>query len=176
MGINQDVLLSPIHNIFIELVIGPTCSIIYENEPAERNIMYQKPRPFSDTFFNLSELTTSAIQGIAITIGVLSVYWFSVAHGYGEAITRTIVFITLITSNITLTLVNRSFIYYILTTLKYKNKLVGIIIGSTILSVSTILYIEPVTRFFQFERLEVLQLISAIVIGFLSVIWYESVK
>jgi P-type Ca2+ transporter type 2C len=63
-------IFSPIHVIFLELIMGPTCSIIYENEPMEKNTMNQNPRPFSNTFFNWKELTTSIIQGLVITGGV----------------------------------------------------------------------------------------------------------
>jgi len=57
-------IFSPIHIIFLELIMGPTCSIIYENEPMEKNLMMQKPRPLTTNFFNLKELTTSIIQGL----------------------------------------------------------------------------------------------------------------
>jgi Ca2+-transporting ATPase len=71
-------ILSPVHIIFLELIMGPTCSIIYENEPAEKNTMLQKPRPFTTTFFNWNELVTSIIQGLMITAGVLLVYQYAV--------------------------------------------------------------------------------------------------
>jgi Ca2+-transporting ATPase len=45
-------IFSPIHIIFLELIMGPTCSIIFENEPMESNTMLSKPRPFTTTFFN----------------------------------------------------------------------------------------------------------------------------
>ncbi len=52
-------IFSPVHIIFLEIIMGPTCSIIYENEPMEDNLMLQKPRPLGTTFFNLKEITTS---------------------------------------------------------------------------------------------------------------------
>jgi Ca2+-transporting ATPase len=67
-------IFSPVHVIFLELIMGPTCSIIYENEPIEKNTMKLKPRPLSDTFFNWKELTTSILQGLAITVGTLGTY------------------------------------------------------------------------------------------------------
>src|SRR5690606_30925208 len=67
-------IFSPIHVIFLELIMGPTCSIIYENEPAERNIMSQRPRPFSHTFFDSAELGTSVLQGVVIFLAVIAVY------------------------------------------------------------------------------------------------------
>jgi len=169
-------IFSPIHIIFLELIMGPTCSIIYENEPMEKNTMIQKPRPFSTTFFNWKELTTSILQGLIITIGSLFVYQFSVHNGFNESLTRTMVFTVLISANIFLTLVNRSFYYSVMTTLKYKNNLVLIIIGFTIAILCLLLFIKPFTKFFSFESLNASQLCISITIGFLSVIWYELIK
>ena len=166
----------PIHIIFLELIMGPTCSIIYENEPMEKNAMIQKPRPLSTTFFNLKELTTSIIQGLMITAGTLIVYQYSVHQGFSESLTRTMVFTVLIAANIFLTLVNRSFYYSILTTLRYKNNLVLLIIGITIGTMGLLLYVKPLTRFFKFEHLTLFQLWISVGISFLCVIWYEVIK
>lgn len=169
-------IFSPIHIIFLELIMGPTCSIIFENEPMEKNTMIQKPRPFTTTFFNWKELTTSIIQGIAITLGTLFVYKYSVYNGFNEAHTRTMVFTALIASNIFLTLVNRSFYFSIFNTLRYKNNLILLIIGITITITGLLLFVPPLTAFFEFESLNVSQLFTCIGIGFISVIWYELVK
>ena len=169
-------IFSPVHIIFLELIMGPTCSIIYENEPIEKNTMVQKPRPFTTTFFNLKELTTSIIQGLIITCGTLIAYQYAVHQGFNEAITRTMVFTVLIAANIFLTLVNRSFYYSISTTMKYKNNLVLLIISLTIAISILLLYVKPLTQFFQFEYLNIVQSSISVGIGFLSVIWYEGVK
>jgi Ca2+-transporting ATPase len=169
-------IFSPIHIIFLEIIMGPTCSIIYENEPMNQNIMLQKPKPLTTTFFNWKELSISFIQGLFITVGTLFIYQYSVRNGYGEALTRTMTFIVLISANIFLTLINRSFYYSILTTLKYKNNMVLGIIFLTISIVGLILYVKPLTVFFEFETLNGLQLLTCFTVGFLSVIWYELVK
>jgi P-type Ca2+ transporter type 2C len=169
-------IFSPIHIIFLELIMGPTCSIIYENEPMEPNTMGQKPKPLSTTFFNLKELAISITQGLFITAGTLSVYQYAVTNDYNEAITRTMVFTVLITANIFLTLINRSFYYSILTTLKYKNDLVLFVVFITITLVGLILHVKPLTAFFEFASLNLNQLVICIFIGFISVIWYEAVK
>lgn len=169
-------IFSPIHIIFLELVMGPTCSIVYENEPMEKNTMSQKPRPFTTTFFSWRELSTSIVQGLIITVGSLSVYQFSVYQSFNENVTRTMVFLVLITSNVFLTLINRSFYYSIFTTLRYKNNLVFIIIGVTIAITSLILYLKPLTQFFQLEHLNLKQLCIAFGVGAISVLWYELVK
>ncbi len=169
-------IFSPVHIIFLELVMGPTCSIIYENEPMEEKTMIQKPRPFTNTFFKRKELTTSIVQGLAITVGTLSAYQYAVHQGLNESHTRTMVFTVLISANIFLTLINRSFYYSILTTLKYKNGLVLLIISVTIAITGLLLFVDPLAEFFGFEHLNFQQLSLCVIIGFLSVIWYEIIK
>lgn len=169
-------IFSPIHIIFLEIIMGPTCSIIYENEPIELNTMHQKPKALTNTFFNWEELSISIIQGLIITMGTLFIYKYSVNNNYNVNLTRTMVFTVLITANIFLTLINRSFYYSIFTTLKYKNSLVLFIILLTIAIVGLILYIKPLTTFFEFEKLNLQQLLTCIAIGFVSVIWFEVVK
>jgi len=169
-------IFSPIHVIFLELIMGPTCSIIYENEPMEKNLMLQKPKPISTTFFHWRELTVSIVQGLTITLGTLFIYHYAVYCSYDEALTRTMVFTDLVVANIFLTLINRSFYYSIWTTLKYKNRLVLYIIGITIALMVSLLFIPPLTTFFEFEVLNGPQLLLCIAIGFISVIWFELVK
>ncbi|RKS53736.1 Ca2+-transporting ATPase [Gillisia mitskevichiae] len=169
-------IFSPIHIILLELIMGPTCSIVYENEPIEKDIMTKKPRPISATFFNWKELTTSVLQGLVITLGTLGIYQFSISSGYDEATTRTMVFTTLISANIFLTFVNRSFYYSSLTTFKYENKLIPLIIGITLGITAMLLFIPAFTRFFEFELLNLYQIILSVSIGLISVIWYELVK
>jgi P-type Ca2+ transporter type 2C len=169
-------IFSPVHIIFLELIMGPTCSIIYENEPMEKNTMSRKPKPFTSTFFNWKELSVSIIQGIIITIGTLSTYQYCVFHNYSEPQTRTMVFSVLIVANIFLTLINRSFYYSTLSTMKYKNKMVPLIILITVLLWGCMLFVKPLTVFFGFERLSANQLALATGVGSISVAWFEIVK
>ncbi len=169
-------IFTPVHIIFLELIMGPTCSIIYENEPMEKHTMIQKPRPFTTTFFNWSELATSILQGFMITAGSLLIYQYAVLQGYTESITRSMVFTVLISSNIFLTLVNRSFYYSIFSTLKYKNNLVPLITIATVIISGLLIYVKPLAKFFQFDFLNTAQLAMSIIAGFLFVIWFECVK
>ena len=169
-------IFTPVHIIFLEIIMGPTCSIIYENEPMEQNLMLQKPRPLTTTFFNLKEITISIIQGLVITAGLLFVYRYCVGDGCTEPVARTTIFLTLIASNIFLTLANRSFYYSIFTTIHYKNNLVLMIIGLTILMTSLLLFIPVFATFFLFERVTLSQIGLSILVGFISVMWIEIYK
>ena len=176
LGWMYPTIFSPVHIIFLEIIMGPTCSIIYENEPMERNLMLEKPRPLTNTFFNLKEITISIVQGLAITLGLLFMYQYCTLNGYSETYTRTSVFLTLIASNIFLTLENRSFYYSILTTIRYKNNLVLLIIGITITVTSLLLFVPVFANFFLFEMVDATQIGFSVLIGFISVMWIEIYK
>jgi Ca2+-transporting ATPase len=169
-------IFTPVHIIFMELVMGPTCSIVYENEPMEKNAMQLPPRPFTNSFFSRPELSLSIVQGLVITAGALWAYQYAVGQGYNEALTRTMTFVTLISANIFLSLVNRSFYYSFITTLGYKNRLMAGVIFATVLLMGLMLYVDPVTRFFGLQRLHLVDLGWSFGAGFLSVIWFEGYK
>ncbi|OLY92775.1 Ca2+-transporting ATPase [Cnuella takakiae] len=169
-------IFSPVHIIFLELVMGPTCSIVYENEPLEPNLMQQPPRPYTTNFFNIRELSTSILQGLVITAGCLLGYQIMVQQGASEALTRTLTFSVLVIANIFLTLVNRSFYYSVFTTLRYPNKLITFVILITVLILVLLVFVPPLTAFFGFAQMDGQQWGLALLIGFCSVIWYEGVK
>lgn len=169
-------IFTPVHVIFLELIMGPTCSIVYENEPIEKNAMLQKPRKMTDTFLNWQELGISIVQGLAITAGVLSAYQYTVQNGGNEEQTRAMIFTTLIFANILLSLVNRSFYYSMLESFKNKNILFVAVIGITLILLFAILYIEPLAGFFRLTGLNTVELGTAIGIASLSVLWFEVYK
>lgn len=169
-------IFTPVHIIFLEIIMGPTCSIIYENEPMEDNLMLQKPRPLTTTFFNFKEVLISIIQGLVITLGLLYIYQYAIGKNMSENGTRTLIFLTLITSNIVLTLANRSFYYSIFKTIQYKNNLVGLIIGVTIILTGLLLFIPAFSNFFLFEMVSGSQIGLCVLVGSISVLWVEIYK
>ena len=169
-------IFSPVHVIFMELVMGPTCSIVYESEPMEKNTMQKPPRSLGDTFLNIKELAISIIQGLAITAGVLFAYQWAIQNGGSEENTRAMVFTTLIFANILLSLVNRSFYYSVFESFKYKNILFPIVIGVTLILLFSILYIQPFARFFEVTDLNASELGMSIAIASVSVLWFELYK
>lgn len=169
-------IFTPVHIIFLEIIMGPTCSIIYENEPMESNLMLEKPRPLTNTFFNFKEITISIIQGLVITLGLLFMYQYCVQNNFSETYTRTSIFLTLIASNIFLTLENRSFYYSIFTTIRYKNNLVLLIIVITIAVTSLLLFVPIFSKFFLFEIVDYTQIGLSILIAFVAVMWIEIYK
>lgn len=167
-------IFTPVHVIFLELIMGPTCSIVYENEPMEANAMQLPPRPISQTFLSFKEMAISLLQGLVITAGVLGVYQYSLSQGHNETYTRSMVFTTLVLANVFLTQVNRSFYYSFITSMRNNhNKLMVGVILITLVLLAAMLYIPPVAGFFSITALDIRSLLICTVVGAISVWWFE---
>ncbi|QIG88785.1 cation-translocating P-type ATPase [Chryseobacterium sp. POL2] len=169
-------IFTPVHVIFLELVMGPTCSIVYENEPMEKNAMQKPPRKMTETFLNWKELSISIVQGLVITLGILFVYQWTFQNGGTEEETRAMVFSTLIFANVFLSFVNRSFYYSVFQSFRNRNPLlVGISIAVLAL-LMLILYVQPISNFFQLTSLSFNDLLLAFGVAMISVLWFEIYK
>ena len=169
-------IFTPVHVIFLELVMGPTCSIVYESEPMEKNTMQRPPRTITDTFLNWRELIMSIVQGLVITLGVLFIYQLTTQNGGNEEKTRAMVFSTLIFSNIFLSFVNRSFYYSVIESFKNRNPLLIGISALVLALLLAILYIAPFSSFFKVTALTVTELGVALLIAAVSTLWFEIYK
>lgn len=169
-------IFTPVHVIFLELIMGPTCSIVYENEPIEKRSMQQPPRTLSTGFLSWRELRISIIQGLAITAGTLGSYQLAIHHGLNEESTRSMVFVSLIVANIFLTLTNRSFFYSLWHALSYKNTLMVVVVLITVVLLVLIVYTPQLNNFFKLQQLEVKLFVTASLIGIASVVWIEVYK
>lgn len=166
----------PIHVIFLELIMGPTCSIVFENEPMEPNAMSQRPRPFSNTFFNWKELRISLLQGVVISLGSLFIYLVSLDLYNDEKITRTLIFVFLILANIFISFSNRSFYFTVFTTIKFKNNLIWYISIFVLALTGAMIYWPLIANFFMFTPLSLLQVAVVLLIAAITVFWIEPAK
>jgi len=111
-----------------------------------------------------------------ITAGCLGIGYYFMQHNYSEPAVRSVIFITLLFSNIFLTLVNRSFKYSVFTTLRYKNSLVTLIIAVTILFILALLYIPVVRNLFLLEKIPLAYLAGCIAVALVCTMWIEFFK
>ena len=169
-------IFSPVHVIFLELIMGPTCSIIYENEPMEPDTMFKKPLKTGATFLSLKQLTISIVQGLMITAGCLFLGFYYMNAGSNDETIRTIIFISLLFSNIFLTLINRSFVYSIFKTIFYKNNLVPIILITSLLLMFVLLYVPSMRTLFGLTQLNFNQIFLCFSVAMISTVWIELYK
>lgn len=176
LGWKYQNIFMPIHVIFLELVMGPTCSIIFENEPIEKDIMNQKPRKLTTKFFSFKELAVSMVQGLVIALGLMGILYYGMQSGLSEDTSRTIIFSSLLMSNILLTYTGRSERFSVFTTIKYRNKLLYAITAISLLILVLSLTVSEIMNVFNFTPLSFSQLLISFTVSFLSVIWIEFYK
>jgi P-type Ca2+ transporter type 2C len=111
-------ILLPLHIVFMELIIDPVCSVAFEAEQEERDIMKRKPRDPEERFFGRKKIVGSVVKGGLLLLMVLVIYFLSVREGHTEGEVRAITFSALIVGNIFLILAElsktRSFVAVIL--------------------------------------------------------------
>jgi Ca2+-transporting ATPase len=169
-------IFTPVHIIFLELIMGPTCSVFFEREPVEEQLMLRPPRKRSPGLFQQGELLISIIQGLLITTGVLWLYYFSIYLGDSLNATRTMVFTTLIISNIFLTFTNRSFTENFTRTIHYKNNLAPWIILISIAFLVLLHLVAPIRDLFGLAPVPLTRFLLCTGVAFISVGWFEVYK
>lgn len=166
----------PVHVIFLELIMGPTCSIIYENEPVEKGTMTAPPRKTTYSFLTFRQLFLSIMQGLAITAGCLVSGYYYLQSGYDHETVRTVVFTSLLFSNILLTQLNRSFEFSVFRTLRYRNSLVPLVILITLVFMGCMLFVPAVRNLFSLHMLSPGMLLTCAAVAMASTCWVEFIK
>jgi len=169
-------ILWPVHIVFLELIIDPACSVIFEAEKEEKNVMSRSPKDINKPFFGAGKIIFSCMQGVGILVICLLVYFIGLKIGYSEKSVRTLTFVTLIVSNIAVILSNRSWSTNFFEILMTPNKAVKWIIGGAIIFLILILNVQFLLNLFQFEKIGYLELLICTVAGFSSIIWFEIYK
>ena len=100
--------LLPVQIAFLELIIDPACSIVFEAEQIDPKIMDQPPRGITEPMFGRRVLTIAVLQGLSVLIAVLGVYLWAVLGDRPGDVVRSVTFATLVVGNLALILVNRS--------------------------------------------------------------------
>jgi len=168
--------LLPVHIVFLEIIIDPACSIVFEAEPAEEGVMKKPPRSLTEPLFDRKTIGFSIIQGLSVLLIVLSVFVLALYTGMGELDARTLSFTTLIIANIGLIFTNLSWSGTILTTIRSPNSALWWIVGGALLFLGLVLYLEPLRNLFNFSVLHPKDLIMCLMAGIISVLWFEGLK
>jgi len=173
---NFPLILWPVHIVFLELIIDPACSIIFEAEKEELNIMTRPPRKFTEPFFGAKKILFSCLQGVGILIVTLAIYLLGLHLGYEASEVRAMAFTTLIVSNIAVILTNRSWTDNIFRIIFTPNRAVLWVVGGAIFFLILILNVPFFLHLFQFQRLKLINLIICVLAGIFTIVWFEIYK
>ncbi len=167
--------LFPVHIVFLELIIDPACSVIFEAEAAEEDCMTHPPRGLSAPLFGRRSVLFSLVQGLVILAAVVVVYrWSMAAHGVPAA--RALSFMTLVLSNLALIFTNRSATRFIPSTLRVPNPALWWISGGTIAMLLLVLFSPFFQALFQFQPVSMVGLAYGLMATILCTAILEALK
>jgi len=173
---NFPIILWPVHIVFLELIIDPACSIIFEAEKEDINVMNRPPKKLNESFFGAKKILFSSIQGIGILVTTLTVYFVALNLGYETKEVRAMAFTTLIISNIAVILTNRSWTDNIFKIIATPNEAVLWVVGGAIFFLALILNVPFFLELFQFNKLVLIDIVICTLAGLSTIIWFEIYK
>jgi Ca2+-transporting ATPase len=168
--------LLPVHVVFLELIIDPACSVAFEAEAEETNLMRRPPRDPQLPLFDHRTLLLSFLQGASVLVIALGVFIIAHLRGEPETTTRGLTFTTFIIANLALILANRSWTRPIVATLRSPNPALWWVIGGALAILIIVLYVPFARDLFRFSRLHSIDLVICVAAGVFSVMWFEALK
>jgi P-type Ca2+ transporter type 2C len=168
--------LMPVHIAFLELIIDPACSVVFEAEKEESTTMSRRPRPLGERLFSRRTLAASLTQGLVVLAVVGAVYALSLARGAPEGETRALTFTTLVVANVGLILTNLSWSRSMLSVLRGGNRALWWVIAAAAVFLTLLLTLPPARSLFGFSPLGYLDVLIALGAGLFSVAWFETLK
>lgn len=169
-------ILLPAHIAFLELIIDPACSVVFEAEPEEKNVMQRPPRDIKEKLFGRKSMFASLLHGVSVLIVVVAVFLLALYLGKGETEARTLTFVTLVIANIALIAANLSWEQDFLKTIKSENRAFWLVSGGALFSLAAVLYIPFTRELFHFSVLHADDLVIVFVAGLMSVVWLKLLK
>ncbi len=168
--------LLPVHIVFLELIIDPACSIVFEAEPEEAGIMQRPPRDLKEPLFNRLTVAFSVFQGLVSLLAVVSVFIIAMWMNRGELVARAMSFTTLIIANLGLIFTNRSWSRTILENLRSRSvSLWGVTAGAVFFLFLTF-YFPFLREIFRFNILNAPDILICLAAGGIGVFWFEVFK
>lgn len=145
-------LLGPIHIAFIQMIIDPVCSLAFEAESEERNVMQRPPRRADTPLFSHWLVSWSVIQGsvvLAVSGGLTLYFWRS---GLNATQLRSAAFLALVLGITSLILINRRFGASMRSALRSPNPVLRIVLGLVAIMLAATQFVPAIADLFAFGR------------------------
>ena len=169
-------ILLPSHIAVLEMIIDPSCGLIFEGSAEEAHIMDRPPRPVGQSMVTGRVLLLSIVQGFLVLLGCAFAYYLAAQRGYPAERLRAMVFSTLVFANLGLIVVSRSWTESALRTLWKGGAVLWTLILGTMGLGLLVLQVPFLQRLFSLSALPLSDALWALSLATLSVIWFEPVK
>jgi Ca2+-transporting ATPase len=144
---------TPVHIAFLELLINPVCSIVFESEPEEGNVMSRPPRNAAAPLFSWALIITSLAQGGLVLLTVAALFMLLLHNGVAEALARATTFTALVASSVALIVANRSLSAHLWTALRRPNPALWRMVAATAALLGLALLVPGLRKLFHFAAL-----------------------
>lgn len=162
---------------FHEVIIDPACSVVFEEESADPNIMKEQPRPIKQRIFSRGEILLAVAQGLSVFFSSLVLFLYLMSNARPEQEIRTMIFGTLMLSNIGLILTNRSRTLTILQTFRQReNPTVKWILSLASLIILLLITVAPLRTIFDLGAILPSDWLLMILSSIVPLVWYEIYK
>ena len=168
--------LYPVHVVFLEFVIDPACTLVFEAERSEDGVMHRPPRRRDERLFSARMLALSLALGASMLLSVLAAYVWALHAGRSDAEVRAIAFAAIIAGNIALLFSMRSRDRTADEMLRKSNPAFWWISGAAFGALAVVLYVPAAASLFRFSPLGAIDLAVAMAAGISGVAWLEVVK
>jgi Ca2+-transporting ATPase len=169
--------LLPVQIAFLELIIDPACSIVFEAESVDPNIMDHPPRGLKEPMFGRGVLTIAFLQGASVLAAVFCAYLWGILTGHADDVVRSLTFATLVFGNLALILTNRSWRLSIWRSFKERaNRTLYWILAMAVTLLIVLLVVPAARTAFHFGAISWSDGLIALGVGFVGVIWFEVYK
>lgn len=173
---NLPIVLMPAHIAFLELIIDPACSVVFESEKEEHNVMTRPPRELKQPLISRQTFVLSLLQGLSILTTVFIVFLVSLHYNLGANEARTLSFVTIVFGNLLLIITNLSHTDHFVNILKNKNKSLFAVLGGATGFLLLVLNVPFFRNIFYFSPIDTRQLLMAFSIAVISLVWFEGFK
>ena len=146
------ILLMPLHIVFLELVIDPVCSVAFESEKDEPDIMKRPPRRRGMPFFGLTEMGLSVLNGLLLFLMVMAVYFITLSEGHTDTEVRTIAFSAFVMGNVFLIFSGLSRTYPVVTIFRKVNRAAWLTVLFSLFALVAVIYVPGIRVFFAFSN------------------------
>jgi Ca2+-transporting ATPase len=168
-------LLFPVHIVFLELIIDPSCSLIFEAEEAEANVMLRPPRSANERLYSLATVGWAVLEGLSVLAACLGVFLLSRDSRSPDA-ARALTFLTLVVSLVVIILANRSWTRGIVSMLRVPNTALWWVVGGTAAFLALVLLLPAAQRLFHFAPLRTADMALSFGAGMVCVMWFDLLK
>jgi Ca2+-transporting ATPase len=169
------IVLYPMHIALLELAIDPACSMVFENEPADVDVMQRVPRDPQAPLFAGRTLLLAVLQGLGVLAVVMAAYVWGTQQ-LAEPQARALTFTTLVLGNLALIFSNRARPGGLLASLRVPNRMLWGVSGLTLGLLALALYLPPLSAVLHMTPLPAGLLAVAIGAALACMLWFETLK